>query len=249
MDEKFFIKNEFENYGLSLSDEMVERLLIYYHLLVNWNEKMNLTSVTDFEDVVRKHFLDSAALFLRPCDMKDGFSELCFHSENVRLIDVGTGAGFPGLVLAILRPDWEFVLVDSRNKRLDFISEVVRSCSLSRVSVVHGRAEELGRDVDYRGQFDLCVARAVAELPSLLELCVPFLSEDGIFVSYRGSGFLQNQEEKCSENALRELNARLAFVQSFEFSFGARCLVGVERMGDLSDKYPRRPGIPTKRPL
>ena len=252
MADKAYIFDEFKKYSLDLSDEQVDRLYRYFELLVEWNARINLTSITDYPDVVRKHFLDSALLFAE-CDESTGSCYNHFveyiRDNGIRLLDVGSGAGFPGMVIAILKPEWDVVLLDSLNKRIDFLNTVIRECGLMNVKAVQGRAETFGRDPAFRVQFDLCVARAVSELRSLLEYCIPFVKDSGFFVAYKGPGFEENDEGANANHALFELNARICFLEKFELVDGIRYLVGVERDGDLPDKYPRRDGIPGKRPL
>lgn len=228
----------FAEYGLQLSSEQEEMLKRYFELLVEWNQKMNLTSITEYEDVVRKHFLDSALLLSR---------EMIAAENELRVIDVGTGAGFPGLVLAILCPKWEVVLLDSLNKRVDFLSVVISELGLKNARAIHGRAEELGRDGKYRSGFDLVVSRAVADMRLLLELCMPFVSDGGIFVSYKGPKF--EEEISSAGHAMEELRAKVDFEAKVSLGDSERVLVGFVRSGELPDKYPRRPGIPAKRPL
>ena len=230
----------FEEYGVEISSSQVEMLDTYYELLVSWNEKINLTSITTYDDVVVKHFLDSALIL---SSSVDEFS----LADGARVLDVGTGAGFPGLVLAILIPDLKVVLLDSLNKRIDFLNEVINKLSLNNVRAIHGRAEDVARDDSFRIGFDLVVSRAVADMSLLLELCIPFVSDDGYFVAYKGPKF--NDELTLSEHALDELKAKYLFEKSFNLSGADRTLVFFERDGELPDKYPRRAGIPAKRPL
>ena len=152
---------------------------------------MNLTAITDEREVVYKHFVDSIALIPK-MDLKEK-----------RIIDVGTGAGFPGIPLAIVLDNAEFVLMDSLNKRINFLDEVTKICELKNVSVIHARAEELGRDIQYREKFDVCVSRAVANMSTLLEYCVPFVKVGGVFVSYK-SGDIK-EELVAADNAQKQL--------------------------------------------
>ncbi len=273
-DSKAFLIRTFSDYVISITNDQCDRLITFYHMLTEWNSRINLTAITEFEDVVRKNFLDSALLLTHPIEIRDYLSDddnrrnrffslerdentiqsdsqfLDYtEKESAHVIDVGTGAGFPGLVLAILRPDWDIVLLDSLNKRISFLDAVISECGLIHVQTVHGRAEELGQDPAYRSRFDLCVSRAVAELPILVELCVPFLNPDGFFVSYKGPSSVDNKEDESAEHALSELNSRLSFCFKHELISDARYLFGMQRVGEVPDKYPRRAGIPFKRPL
>ncbi|MCR4605699.1 MAG: 16S rRNA (guanine(527)-N(7))-methyltransferase RsmG [Eubacterium sp.] len=235
------MKDLFSDYGMILSDEQERKLERYFELLVSYNEKVNLTSVTDRDEVWKTHFLDSALIFSP--ELKLGLDS----DAKIRVLDVGTGAGFPGMVLAILKPEWDVVLLDSLRKRVDFLDEVVRELSLENVSCIQARAEELARSDDYREGFDLVVSRAVAELRLLLELCVPFAKSDGMFVSYKGPKF--QEEISASQNALTELRCTEPGVHKISFFDKDRYLLEIRRVGELPEKYPRRPGIPAKRPL
>jgi len=157
------------------SPETAEKFEKYYELLIEWNEKINLTAITDEKDAALKHFVDSVKAL--DCGL---------FFEGAKIIDVGTGAGFPGLPLKIFRPDLNVTLMDSLNKRINFLNEVVSSLNLSGVETIHSRAEELGRDKKHREKYDICVSRAVANLASLIELCMPFVKKDGYFISLKG---------------------------------------------------------------
>ena len=230
----------FKRFGIDLSEDQEQKLEEYYRLLVSYNEKVNLTAVTDRDDVIKTHFLDSALILSSQISMD-------FLSDKIRVLDVGTGAGFPGMVLAILRPEWDIVLLDSLRKRIDFLNVVSEKLQLNNVFSIHGRAEELARDENYREGFDLVVSRAVAELRLLLELCVPFVNSDGRFVSYKGPKY--QDEIASATNALAELGCAEPKVMSMSVFDTKRFLLEISRDGELSEKYPRRPGIPAKRPL
>ena len=231
----------FSEYGLELLSDQENMLEKYAGLLTEWNQKMNLTSITSHEDIVRKHFLDSA-LLLSASELS-----LADPDREIRLLDVGTGAGFPGLVLAILRPTWQITLLDSLNKRIDFLNTVITELDLKNVQAIHGRAEELGRDDTHRLHYDLVVSRAVADLRLLLEFCMPFVSDSGIFVSYKGPKF--SSELTSALHALEELHTLCCFDREFSLGESERVLVGFRHDGSFPEKYPRRAGIPAKRPL
>ena len=179
------IEKEARNIGVALKEEQCAQLLLYYELLVQWNQSMNLTAITAFEEVVVKHFVDSLALA----------GAIRNAGRPLRVIDVGTGAGFPGLPLKIAFPQWDMVLMDSLQKRAVFLEHVVRALALERVEVCHGRAEDYGKKPGYRERFDLSVSRAVAHLSVLSEYCIPFVEENGHFVAYKACAVKQEIEE------------------------------------------------------
>lgn len=182
------MRDIFKQFDIELSDQQENKLKEYYKILVEENKKMNLTSITEYEDVVWKHFLDSALI------MKDSL----WNGKN-KVFDVGTGAGFPGIVLAILNPESKFVLLDSLNKRVDFLKQVCDKLKINNVTAIHGRAETYGQNEMYRNQFDFVVSRAVAELPILMEYCVPFAKVNGYF------DFLQRKEAGRRSETLQKM--------------------------------------------
>jgi 16S rRNA (guanine527-N7)-methyltransferase len=208
-------------------------------LLIECNQKINLTTITEYNEVVKKHFLDSSLLLrLFPTD----------SLKNKMAIDVGTGAGFPGIPLSILLPETNFLLVDSLNKRIDFLHEVVKKLELKNVKLVHGRAEDLGQNSEYREQFDFCISRAVAPLPLLLEYCSPFIKKDGYLYLYKSK---KSQEEiEQSTNALDVLNCKLE--NNYELAKEedyVRYLLIIKKYENTPEKYPRKAGKPKKKPL
>ena len=234
--------------GLSISKTQEEQFACYGNLLDEKNKVMNLTAVHSGEDTEIRHFADSLSsiLYVNP------FRELVLNSSDnqpVYVADLGTGAGFPGIPLAIMLPQVRFVLMDSLNKRISFIDEVVCELELKNVETSCGRLEELGRDAAFREKFDAVVSRAVADLRVLCELSSPFLKVGGVLVSYKGEKAAQELES--SENAFSEL--KLALEQSVEYtemnSEKKRSIVVVKKIDFCPDRYPRRTGIPSKRPL
>ena len=192
------MKELFSNYSIDINDEQVNKFNKYYNLLIEWNKKINLTTITDYEDVIKKHFLDSILLL-------KVFKKDLFALKNI--IDVGTGAGFPGVPLAIMLPDAKFTLVDSLNKRIQFLKEVIEILEIDNITLIHARAEELGVDANYREKYDICVSRAVAALPLLLEYCSPFIKKEGVLYMYKSVKV--EEEINSAENALSILNCSI----------------------------------------
>ena len=224
--------------GISLTEEQTEQFMLYYEKLIEVNQVMNLTAITEFEDVMRKHFLDSLTL-VKAVDIK-----------NVkRVLDLGTGAGFPGIPLKIAFADTEFVLLDSLNKRVKFVYDIIELCRLKKIQAVHGRAEELAGKKEYRESFDLCVSRAVANLSSLSEYCLPYVEKGGLFVSYK-SGNIQ-EELEAAGYAIQILGGRIKDTVKFKLpgSDMDRSLVVIEKIRETPARYPRRAGIPSREPL
>lgn len=234
---KQYLQKMAEQLEINLTSDMLSKFEIFYNMLLETNKTMNLTAITEMHEVVLKHFIDSIALL--------NYIEL----SNKTVIDVGTGAGFPGIPLAILFPDTKFVLMDSLQKRLKFIDSVVDACDMKNVSTIHGRAEDLGHDVNYREKFDICVSRAVAALPVLLELCSPFAKVNGLFVSYKSE--LLKEELQQSEKALSILRCEL--MKQYDYTIPDsdfyRVYAVFKKNGALQKKYPRQAGKPKKNPL
>lgn len=224
-------------FGVILDSKKIERLNAYGNLLLEWNEKINLTAITEPEAVLYKHFYD-CILFLKHCKVK----------ENASLIDVGTGAGFPGMVLKIVRPDIKVTLLDSLNKRLVFLNEVISSLSLDGIETVHMRAEEAGKAKLYREKFDISTARAVAAMPVLLEYCTPFLKKGGIFTAMKGP--TAKEEAKACFNARKILGLSDPEI-IFETLTGneERVFCIYKKISQTPPKYPRKPNDISKQPL
>ena len=223
---------------LTLNDSQAQAFLRYYEMLEDWNCRMNLTAISGFQAVAEKHFADSLAPWL--------FENIRPHG---RLIDVGSGAGFPGLPLAIADPSLEVVLLDSLSKRVSFLEAVVKELSLSNVYVIHGRAEEAGRDPALRDAFDVSVARAVAALPLLTEYCLPFVKPGGFFLAYKSEE--GPTELRDSDTAIKALAGGKAYAECYKLPGTdlGRSLIAVSKEGQTPAAYPRRPGKARKKPL
>jgi len=232
-----FIREKFNDIGIELSDLQVIQLYTYYEMLIEKNKVMNLTAITDFEGVVVKHFVDSALI-----------SKIINMDEIESLIDIGTGAGFPGLLLKIIYPDIRVVLMDSLNKRIKFLNDVYNELNISNIEVIHSRAEDLAKKNEYREKFDLVVSRAVANLSTLSEYCVPFVKINGMFISYKADNV--EEEVNKSKHAIKTLGAFLDGVRYVELDESTkRSFVLVKKIEPTSKKYPRKAGIPSSLPL
>ena len=223
--------------GIQLEQRQIDQFLAYYELLVEWNKVMNLTGITEFDDVVAKHFLDSLSL-VKAVDVRQANT----------LLDVGTGAGFPGIPLKIAFPHLSVTLLDSLNKRLKFLNCVIAELQLTDIVTIHGRAEDFARQKEYREQFDLVVSRAVANLSTLSEYCLPYTDISGKFISYK-SGKIQEELEQA-EKAIGLLGGRLKEDIRFDLvETEGRTLLVIEKQRRTPKTYPRKAGTPAKEPL
>jgi len=231
--------------GLKLNEEHLRAFEIYYKELVAWNEKFNLTAITDYDQVQVKHFLDSLTCLLADED----FTRALCQQPGIRVIDVGAGAGFPGLPLKIVCPGLQLTLLEATGKKVGFLEHIVGRLGLEGVEVIKGRAEELGRDAGHRERYDLALARAVAALPVLVEYALPFCKSGGLFVAQKGGE--GDAEAKAAERAIVALGGALRHIVHLELPHltEPRSLVVVEKIATTPEKYPRRPGIPSKRPI
>lgn len=232
------IKEVFDKMHIELPDGALELLNRYYEMLIDTNKVMNLTAITEYSEVVIKHFADSAAI---GC--------ITDMNGNIDVIDVGTGAGFPGIVLKIVYPQLSVVLLDSLNKRVNFLKNVITELGLTDISAIHGRAEDIARNKDYREKFDLCVSRAVANMSSLSEYCLPFVKVGGRFIPYKADGC--DEEVKTASKAVNILGGKIRKIESYVIPDTDICrkFVIIDKLRNTSAKYPRKTGLPTKEPL
>ena len=231
-----YLTEAIKDYKIKLSEEQFSQLERYFELLCEWNEKINLTAITDPKGVAVKHFADSLSIF--------NYIDV---PQNARVIDVGTGAGLPGVVLKIARPDIQLTLLDSLQKRLNFLSVVCSELNLD-AELIHSRAEEGGQDLDLREGFDLVVSRAVAQLNILSEYCVPYVRLSGRFVAFKGTA---EGEIKAAKKAIGILGGRIKNIHTFELPLegSGRTLVEIEKVALTPDKYPRQNGKIKSKPL
>jgi 16S rRNA (guanine527-N7)-methyltransferase len=228
--------------GIKLTTRQVKQFELYYQELIEWNKKINLTAITDYSSVQVKHFLDSLTITL-------ALSEKEVASPDFRIVDIGTGAGFPGVPLRILFPHPRLVLLEPTTKKTAFLHHIIRKLDLQSVEVLNSRAEEAAHLPAYREQFDLVLSRAVALLPTLVELALPFCRIGGRFIAQK-KGEIE-QEITRAKKALAVLGGRLDQTTKIELDefTDARYLVIIDKISSTPDKYPRRPGVPKRRPI
>lgn len=224
--------------GISLSEDQCRQFQIYFDFLIEKNKVMNLTGIIQKDQVIDKHFIDSLMLATK-MDL----------TGNLQVLDVGTGAGFPGIPLKIAFPNLKITLLDSLNKRIKFLEEVIELTGLKNIDTVHGRAEDYAKKGKLRGKYDLCVSRAVANLSSLCEYCIPYLKKGGYFISYK-SGNIEEELENA-KNAIAILGAKLERVEEFRIPETdiSRTFVIIKKTKETPNKYPRKAGLPSKDPL
>lgn len=230
------LRNYLEKIGIEYTDDMIEKFSGYMDGILEWNEKINLTAITDRDEFVTKHFVDSVLGVNLP-EYKDAAS----------VIDVGTGGGFPGIPLAIVSPDKRFILADSLKKRLKVIDDLADKNSIDNVETVHGRAEELARKKEYRDTFDVCVSRAVANLSVLLEYCLPFIRVGGCLMAYKGPD--AEKEIAGASNALKALGGEVVRTERVSLDCFDHNIVIIKKTKPTPKKYPRKAGTPSKEPL
>ena len=222
--------------GLEFTEEQLDKFFKYMNLLLEWNEKINLTAITEPEEVILKHFIDSLTISK-------------YIEKNKTLADVGTGAGFPGIALKIYRNDLKITLVDSLNKRINFLNEVIKELNLKEIKTVHSRIEDFGKSKEYREKFDYTTARAVANLSVLSEYLIPIAKIDGQCICMKGSNV--EEEVDTSKNAIKILGGKIKKIEEFNLpkSDIIRNVIIIKKFKNTPAKYPRKAGIPAKEPL
>ena len=242
--------------GLDCTDEQAGKIYHFYEILVEKNKSVNLTRITDFDAFLVKHLLDSLSVYLLKDIIKNSISSL--YQSNAKILDLGTGAGFPGIPLAVFFPEASYTLLDSLKKRIAFINEAAADLSIKNISPIHARAEELARQKGERETYHLCLSRAVANLSTLAEYALPFVQTGGYFISYKGGD--AKEEIHQAKHAIKELGGKLC--TAYEFTLPStkannlevdeninRTLVVIQKTRPTMKKYPRQAGMPSKHPL
>lgn len=233
-----FFQKDLEELHIALDEKQLCQFMSYYELLMEWNQIMNLTAITNFDEVCKKHFIDSLSL-VKAYEI----------DTPVSIMDIGTGAGFPGIPLKIAFPDLKITLLDSLNKRVGFLKTVIENLKLENIEALHGRAEDFAKKEIYREQYDLCVSRAVSNLSTLSEYCIPYIKINGRFISYKSEKL--TEEVKDAEHAIFVLGGRVE--NQIEFKIPGsdiyRNLLVIYKEKETPANYPRKAGIPLKKPI
>ena len=221
--------------NINLNANQISKFILYKNLLKEWNEKINLTAIIEDEEIILKHFIDSLTV-------------VEYIKENTSIIDVGTGAGFPGIPVKIVKENTKITLLDSLNKRLNFLNEVIDKCELNDISTVHGRAEDFGNNKEYREKYDIAVARAVANLSTLTELCLPFVKVGGRFIAMKGSNIDEIEEAK---KAIEILGGKIEKIDKIILpnSDIERNIIIIKKVKNTPKRYPRKAGVPANKPI
>ncbi len=230
------VKQKAQEIGYNLQEEQLEQFFTYKELLIEWNKKMNLTAIEQEEDIITKHFIDSLSI-------------ASYIPDTTKIIDIGTGAGFPGIPLKILKKDLSITLLDSLNKRITFLEEVIRNLSLENIQAVHARAEELAHKEEYREQYDIAVSRAVAPMHTLLEYMLPYVKIGGKCICMKGPNL--QEESKDLQNCLETLGGKIEKIEELVLPETEikRNIMLIKKENKTPKKYPRNPGMPSKKPL
>ena len=229
------LKENAKKLNIELSDEKIKKFILYKNLLKEWNEKINLTAITDDYEIIIKHFIDSLTIEK-------------YIPQGAKIIDVGTGAGFPGLPLKIVRDDLEVTLLDSLNKRINFLDEVIEKCGLTQIETIHGRAEDVASNAQYREKFDIATARAVANIATLSEYCCPFVKVGGSFLCMKADA---EDEIKNSQKAIKTFGMEIEKIEKMilEPVNAERTIIIYKKNKTTPKTYPRKAGIPSKKPI
>jgi len=230
------IKESFEKIDILLNEEQINQYYKYMNLLIEWNEKVNLTAIIEPNDIILKHFVDSATI-------------LKYIKDNENIVDVGTGAGFPGIPIKIANNTLDIILLDSLNKRINFLNEVIQENNLEKIQTVHSRVEDFGNNTKYREKFEVATSRAVANLSVLAEYMLPLVKVGGRCICMKGSEIEEELEK--SKNAINLLGGKITKVEQFKLidSDNTRNIVIIEKVKNTPNKYPRKAGMPSKQPL
>lgn len=231
-------KEDLNELDIHLGENQLDQFMQYYKILIEWNSFMNLTAITDFNDVLKKHFIDSLSLV-----------KVAFLKKEISIIDVGTGAGFPGIPLKIAFPDLDIVLLDSLKKRIHFLEEVINQLGLKNISAIHGRAEDYAKENEGREKFDLCVSRAVANLSTLSEYCIPFVKKKGKFICYKSEKL--TDELSNAKKAISILGGKVEKQVDFFLPSSKiyRNFLVIDKVKETPPKFPRKAGLPSKEPI
>ena len=222
--------------GIELKEEQLEKFYLYMNILLEWNEKINLTAITNEEEIILKHFVDSLTINK-------------YIEEGKSIIDVGTGAGFPGIPIKILREDLKVTLLDSLNKRINFLNEVIEKLDLKNIKCIHGRAEEFGKNKNYREKYDFATSRAVANMSTLSEYLIPFVKVGGKVLAMKGDKAEEELEE--AKKAIKLLGGKVENIDNFYLpdSDIKRNIIIIKKIEKTERKFPRKPGMPAKEPI